>query len=635
MTGSDVNNPSYLATLGMGAAIERRDILRGIGFAAAASTLPAAAYSSGMATPYPPALTGLRGSTDASFQAAHNMRDGGTWRNPSIVDEPYDLIVVGAGISGLSAAHLFRKQMGSKVRILILDNHDDFGGHARRNEHSYNGRTFLSPGGSVFVRDDKYDADLLSLIDLSVEDLKQAHEHDIRFKSIGLKSAIYFDKRTYGEDRTVVANILPLGGQGPSGEFRMLSLIDRFPISAKAKQELKHFLGRREDVLAGKSDQEKEAYLASISYDTFLTKYGGLSREAANLFARFPASTSAATSDCISALTGVQRQEMPGFHLLGEWGGAQQKAQNRTWLGASDKRAGPEGNAFIARSLVWRLLRHACPADSLQSLETARIDYGALDKGGTPVRLRLNSTVVNVRQGAGGRAPVKVTYIKDGKPYLAEASKCVLACYNMLIPYIAPDLPEAQRAALSYNVKVPLLAASVLLRTGQPFAKLGAGSFYSPGRVLHEQFAWCRSFGNHRQDYNPDDPTVMYMIAPPINPHSGMTPRDQYRAARAELLEKPFEAFEFDIREHLHGLFAGTGFDAARDIVSLTLNRWGHGYSYTPNSLFDGPFKAGELPFEVARKPFGSIAIANSDSAMEAAAIKAIEQAARAVREVA
>jgi spermidine dehydrogenase len=126
----------------------------------------------------------------------------------------------------------------------------------------------------------------------------------------------------------------------------------------------------------------------------------------------------------------------------------------------------------------------------------------------------------------------------------------------------------------------------------------------------------------------------MYMIAPPTKPHTGLAPRDQYRIAGAKLLTKQFSSFEFEIREHLQGLFEETGFSSANDIVSLTVNRWGHGYSYELNSLYDPAFAAGELPYEVARKPFGSIAIANTDSAMAPHAPDAIEQAARAINEL-
>jgi spermidine dehydrogenase len=228
----------------------------------------------------------------------------------------------------------------------------------------------------------------------------------------------------------------------------------------------------------------------------------------------------------------------------------------------------------------------------------------------------------------------RAAYFGFSPIFKVAGAKCILACYNMAIPYLMPSLPAEQKAALAFDVKVPVLSASVLLKSGRPFAKLGAASFFSPGRLLHEHFGWGRSFGSHSQPFNPDQPTTMFMIAPPTRAHSGLKPREQYRVARAEMLATPFETYELEIREHLQGLFGETGFNAAEDIVSLTLNRWGHGYSYELNPLFDGPFAAGQLPYEIGRRPFGNVAIANADSAMAPHAIDAIEQAERAVRDI-
>lgn len=620
--------------LGINKAIERRDVLIGIGAAAAAAVAPAPLRAAEPSRIYPPALTGLRGSTDAAFQYAHALRDGTQWDQSAQGEDSYDLVVVGAGISGLSAAYLFQKQFDRNARILILDNHDDFGGHARRNEYHYGGRTFLSPGGSVMVGSNQRGKELLSLIDFDVETLTQPREYDVRTGALGLKGAVHFDKRHYGVDRTIVGDILPLGRQDELGNFTLLPYLDDLPVSAAARASLLTFLKRRDDILPGASPTDIEAFLKGMSYDQFLIEKAGLTREAADIFARHPSATTAVTSDCIDAMKAMTKVGMPGLNLLGDWGVQRQAVLNAALKEPGFGRAGPEGNAIVVRSLILGLLPHACPAQSLATLENVPIDYSRLDMADQKVRLRLSSTVVHVEGGQSGREPVLLTYVRDGKLHKVRAAKCVLACYNMMIPYMMPSLPEEQKAALSYNVKVPVLAASVLLRTGEPFSRLGAASFYSPGRLLHEHFAWCRSFGTHRQEFSPADPAVMYMIAPPIEPHSGLSPREQYRAARADLVNRPFADFEFEIREHLEGLFAGTGFSAARDIIGLTLNRWGHGYSYELNPLFDGPFARGELPFEIARKPAGSVTIANSDAGMAPHAIDAVEQAARAVNEL-
>ena len=137
--------------------INRRDFLNGaaLSLVGGGSIAPLEAIAQGLLTPsaippdyYPPALTGLRGSHEGSFEVAHNFRDGQTWNSVDSGELEYDLVVVGAGISGLAAAYFYRKQNGPDSRILILDNHDDFGGHAKRNEFWHEGKMYLVNGGT-------------------------------------------------------------------------------------------------------------------------------------------------------------------------------------------------------------------------------------------------------------------------------------------------------------------------------------------------------------------------------------------------------------------------------------------------------------------------------------------------------
>ena len=141
----------------MDRAITRRDFLNGVAVTAGAALMPwdlFAAQPANSSTYYPPALTGLRGSHVGAFEAAHALRDGTFWQSagkPEDTGESYDLIVVGGGISGLAAAHFYRKAAGEKARILILENHDDFGGHAKRNEITAGGRVLVANGGTLAI----------------------------------------------------------------------------------------------------------------------------------------------------------------------------------------------------------------------------------------------------------------------------------------------------------------------------------------------------------------------------------------------------------------------------------------------------------------------------------------------------
>jgi len=285
---------------------------------------------------------------------------------------------------------------------------------------------------------------------------------------------------------------------------------------------------------------------------------------------------------------------------------------------------------------VRKLVPAAVPGNSAMDVVTALADYSKLDDKNSPVRIRLNSMVVRVKHvGDPAHATeVEIAYERDGKVYTARAKHCVLACWNMMIPYLCDELPAEQRAALALATKVPLLYTNVLLRNGKAFQKLGANAIYAPnGYHTLVDMDLPVSIGGYRCPQTPEEPMVVHMSKSPCQ--AGLPPREQHRMGRYELFTTTFETMERNIRQQLARILGPGGFDPARDIAAITANRWPHGYAYDYNSLFD-PFvlEGGETPCEKARKPFGRIAIANSDAGAHAFTNVAIDQAWRAVREL-
>jgi spermidine dehydrogenase len=228
---------------------------------------------------------------------------------------------------------------------------------------------------------------------------------------------------------------------------------------------------------------------------------------------------------------------------------------------------------------------------------------------------------------------VEVTYIRGGKAYTARARNCVLACYNMMIPYLCPELPAAQKEALHSLVKTPLVYTSVALRNWESFRKLGMHRVYAPGGY-HSSFNlnWKVDIGGYRSSAAPAEPILLHMTRTPCQP--GLTEFEQHQAGRAELLATPFATFERNIRDQLARTLGAGGFDPARDIEAITVNRWPHGYAPEYNPLYDPDMPASERPNVRGRVPFGRIAIANSDSGGGAYTDQAIDQASRAVNEL-
>ncbi len=294
----------------------------------------------------------------------------------------------------------------------------------------------------------------------------------------------------------------------------------------------------------------------------------------------------------------------------------------------------PDGNASIARLLVHKLIPAVAPHTlGFDDIATSRFDYGALDLVRNAVRLRLNSTVVGVRESADNTATVD--YVRDGDAVRVTGEHCVLACYNGAIPYICPQLPERQKEALNYGVKVPLVMTNVLVRNGHAFSKLGVGQVNCPDDPYAVvTVAPPTATGGHQPPRGPEDPMVIYLLgAPSVTPTGNETSRELLRMARHQVYATPFDTYEKEIRDQLQGLLGEYRFNHETDIKAITVNRWAHGYAYEYLSLDDPEWAQGQAPHELGRAQFGRISIANSDSEARAYLDAAIDAGWRAVAE--
>ncbi len=640
----------------MGARITRRDFLNGVAITAGATMIPAQMWAAVAAdlepqdAPgyYPPEKTGLRGDHVGSFEPMHKVRDGAFWEDaPKPVDtgERYDLVVVGGGLSGLAAAHYFRKAAGDKARILILENHDDFGGHAKRNEFRARNRMILGYGGTYSIESPApYSAVARGLIEelgIDVPSYPKYVNRDL-YRSFGLRPRIFFDKETFGVDKLVLnprtSGFDESGVNESAGETGLQDFLKNAPFSDKARQDCLRLFTGQKDFFPGLSSEEKKARLARMSYAKYLTDIVGVDDSIAKLYQALPHSLFGVGIEAVSAQD-AWGLNMPGFNGLNLDPGPG-KGMNRDAIrnDEADKYFFhfPDGNATIARLLVRKLIPAAVPGNSTNDVVLAKADYSKLDESSSPVRIRLNSTAVKVNH-VGDPATAKeveVAYFTQNKLKTVRAANCILACWHVVIPYIAQELPDTQKEALASAQKVPLLYTNVLLRNWTSFQKLGTNTIYSPGMYFTATTLDLPvSIGGYECSKKPDDAIVIHMMKAACKP--GRPAREQHKLGRIQLYMTTFETYERNIREQLLRMLGPGGFDPARDILELTVNRWPHGYAYEYNSLFDSFWlEGGELPCQVARKPFGRIAIANSDADAYAYTDSAIDQAYRAVSEL-
>jgi spermidine dehydrogenase len=595
---------------------------------------------------YPPTLTGLRGNHPGSYDVAHALARGG--QRPTEfeeVDNVYDLVVVGAGISGLTAAYLFRKRFGAAAKILLLDNHDDFGGHARRNEFTADGRTLLGVGGSLNLEQAAMGDSARSLLEeigVDFTSLRQGIEPDYVIYDPMSSHGLYLNASVYGTDRAMNGqwNLTWAG----AGDFQ--SAIRSLQLPPSDEQGLINLISGEQDFLPGMSAQEREQFMHSTSYESFLSEHVGLSPGAVQI-----------TEPWIKALFGVSVASVSIYEALytGAPGAAallpptpeasdpdpenaETQAPEAENPDADRYPIYPDGNASVARLLVRHLIPAVAAANTEENTEenivTSIFDYTQLDREGAPVRLRLNSTAVNVRNRDDGL--VDASYVVAGKAQTVRAKHCILAGYGGMVPHLCPELPPAQKESLAYGVKVPFICTNVLLRSGAAVRKAGVSGYQCPGSFYSlVATAPPVSQGNFQPPTKLDDPVVVWMIHAAAPPASGdQSSRDLYRLGRHQLLSMSFEDIEAATLSQLSGMFGATGFNAETDVEGITANRWAHGYAYEYMELHDPAWPEGEAPHELGRAPIGRISIANSDSEAYAYVQSAIDAAIRAVDEV-
>ena len=623
--------------------ITRRDFLNGVALTTGAGVLaPSNLWAlesleaDAVNATYPPTLTGMRGSHAGSFEVSHALAWEG--RKPAsyeALEEHYDLVVVGAGMSGLAAAYYYRQQVGPSARILILDNHDDFGGHAKRNEFHHEGRMVLSLGGAQNLDNPGNYSDHAGALMI---------ELGIDADAIAAMDANTPDDFLLGGKLNANVGMSMPGADGKHfnvdghwykfmhGRGDYAAAVRQLPISADEQDRLIAFFGGAEDFLDDLSLGEQLDYISSVSYNRFLMDKVGLSQQSIAMFDGHLLVLNGVSGWQHTVLEAISAGA-PGLRAMGWVTNFVDSLAAMMIGGVAEIRMFPDGNASVARLIVQKLIPSVAPnMEGIADVAVAQFNYGALDRENQSVRLRLNSTVVGVRETADDL--VVVEYVRGGNPLSVTASHCVLACYNNLIPHLCPEISEQQKAGLSYGVRSPFVYANVLLNNGQAFAKLNLTFTHCP----LDAFQWVSSApttsnGGYEPPRGPEDPMAVFMMGSPTPAVEGSSARELCRAGRYKIYSTTFAQYEAQIRQQLQSLLGQYGFDHETDIQAITVNRIPHGYAYSYLGLDDPEWEEGKAPHEIGRAQFGRISIANSDSEAMPLMDAAFDAAWRAVAE--
>ncbi|MBT7583665.1 MAG: NAD(P)-binding protein, partial [Kordiimonadaceae bacterium] len=548
------------------------------------------------------------------------------------------------GISGLAAAWFYRQSAGPDAKILIIDNHDDFGGHAKRNEFTYEGRNIIVNGGTLNIEQPtNYSTvamGLLRELGIDTDDYHAKTDEMVRYyRNNGYHGATYFDEETFGAE----------GLYNKPADMEWSDFIDETPLADATKKDLKRLYEEKvtaagfEDL----NDDQKKEKLALINYNDYLTEYLGLDPSVLPFFQSRTHFRYYMGPEQVPALYLWQQGGFPGFenlelrptgkispihHIGGSHHGREHEHRERSVYF-------PDGNATITRMIVRHLIPDAIPGENLDDLFTAPPYYSRLDRPENASRIRLNSSVINVKHLGEIETAKKteITYIREDGPSKVTAKNCILACWHMVIPYLCRDFSATQRGAMKYGIKAPRVYTNVLLRNGKPFEKLKTYSIQAPGE-FHTSVSinMPLKVGDYTAPIDPEEPVIVKMHRAPCKP--GAERSTQLKAGRTELFSMAFSTFERNIREQLTRMLAGTDFDAARDIVGITVNRWPHGNAYIYNTLTEPMhwcfYPTDDRPCVIASQQLGRISIANSDAGANPFTDVAIDEAHRAVGEV-
>jgi spermidine dehydrogenase len=671
--------------------ITRRDFLDGVaitaaGLAAAAAApnltgAEAALRSRSRTSSYPPTATGIVGERNAvirdtiAIDGYPNPKDvhstkGGPGIHPRHVrdvDDVYDLVVVGAGASGLAAAKWYQDRFGPNAKILLVDPLPDFGGHSHRNEFHIGDTTLLRNGGTVNLDSigtwnrpagglldipggyGQPALDMLAFCGVDPNNFPSSQGPGIP-ASYGLRPMLLFPRKDWGKDYLI---------RNKLGSQSWADFLAGTPYSPNAREGIARIIeDETTDWISAKhgpqTDQQKKAILAKITYKRYLMDYVGANEEATGWFQRNSHSLFAAGIHVTQA-GDMWALEEDGFAGLGLeptiFPGIGRTAQQDMQENSGPTRAWPDGNTSLLRLLVAKLIPSAISdvngaRPTAETIVAAQANYSELDRRSHNVRIRLNHTVTDVKPSHGRHELAEVTYVRTGGDCRSgervKAKHVVMACWNRVTARLVDGLPHDQVKNLDYARKAPLIYCRVGLRNWQAFADSQISSVTPRGNSLFWDSTSLQAGTRFGSAYGPtpntpDKPALISLTCTPGSLRA-KSQLESYEEGRKTLLEMSFRDYERAIIDVLDRSLnqAGGDFDPERDIHAITVNRWNYGYAYELTSTYDpslyGPND--KQPHVKGRRPYKNVAIANSDSGAFAYTHSAINEAYRAVQDL-
>lgn len=548
------------------------------------------------------------GNTHREVNAAHMMRNGDfadLVKRATDTGESYDLVVVGAGFAGCTAAYTYLKQ-NPDAKILICDNHAMFGGEARQNEFEVDGYKLWAPQGSTGAA-------------WPLNAAKKIEMYSPLWEELQLPTEFEWQEAKNSDLKIPVDNYSPmhltwegtdLGWHFKGHKMAVNPWKNRFadvPLDDKTKNDLIWMETYRQPP----EREDWAEWLDSMTYQEFLENEMGLDNQfILDYLSPFASAMGTGMGpDVISAYQAFNFLQ-PGVMQYGRQ------------LGIGDPTdyiflaQFPGGNTGTLRHLVQKLIPDIYgKTRGINDVLANPVNWKVMDKKGAPVRMRLSTLVANVEHDGptDSARSVNVTYIKDGKLHRVKAARVVMAGQQHLNKRVVTDLPQGHREAMDQFMHAPMMMVNVALRNWRFMDKMGVASV----RWFDDDLGWFTTLrrqmildGKEPMPMDPDKPTVLTMYNSFCVP--GLPIEQQTVAGRMKMFGMSYASIEENVRKQFTEMFGPGGFDADRDIAGITVNRQGHAYVVTPPGFFFG--KDGKPgPASVIQEPHGRIAFAHAE----------------------
>lgn len=629
--------------LGLDTEITRRDFFNAtrLGAGATLLTLGMPAWVRAMAAPQAAGATAdawtgyggvgdyarANGNTRAVLDAAHEVAKN-TYRAlpPQTIDtgEVYDVVIVGGGISGLTAAYTIAKAAGGTKRVLVLDNHGMFGGAAKQNEFLVKGQRLVGPQGSNDFGVPRAGSKSLSdevWTDAGLPREFQFQDVDPALGGLRIPLDNYAHMDGVNEQQVDVGYFFDAASGGAARPQWIRNIwqhdLEGTPWSDDVKRDL-----IRWRTTNGETTDAFRRSLDTMTYAQYLEGVMHLRPEVTPVVAPIVGLINGGAPDAVSAFAAAQIG-MPGVSRV------------RSKTGPLPM-SFPGGNAAFPQHLVKYLVPDAISGPvGLEGVHTGRVNFAALDRAGQPTRIRLDATVVQVEHAntsASGEG-VSVAYLKNGRIYRVAGRTAIMASGGMMTRRVLADLPAPLASAYAEFIHAPALVVNVALTNWRFLAKLGVSSC----RWFDNEFGFSCNIrrpmviGKTPPPMNPDQPTVLTFYMGLYA--AGKTLAEQSSWGRQMLVTRTYADYERLIRRHMTRLFASAGFDARADIAGIVLNRWGHARVLQPPGFYYG--RDGQpAPREVVAKGYGRIAIGHAELNGHQSATGAMDQGRRTALQV-